>query len=270
MPHTKTARGKLLRVSSEDKQVGESNGNFSVILNNSPYVQNISGIVVKSVSFKHVFPNIYDGNNAFRLTHNGSDIDVELPVGWYDASGLASSLEAAINADPLVLNAVTVALVANPTVVSPIQKVFLFTASGGDVLGLLNKTDGNSMADALGITTSSAVEEAAKYTDTMPDLGGLSVVYLCSDISDNNTTASSNGGESVAVLTEIPITAGYTEQVHYRSHDDDLDSIIYASKRSLTRVSLKLCTRSGRVLNLQQHNLTAMIKLLPYETRAHD
>jgi hypothetical protein len=269
MPHSKTSHGKLLRISSQDRQIGQENAEFSVILNNSPYVQNTTGLVVKSVSFKHVFPNIYEGNSEFLFTYNGTPETCVIPVGWYDITTLAAALELAINALPAVINVITVAPIVDPPGVAAIQKKLIFTASGGDIIGLVSRDTGNSMGDVCGITLSTA-ESASVIADSMTDLGGISVVYLCSDASDGNSSASSNGGESVPVLTEIPITAGYTEQIHYRSHDDDLDSIIYPSKRSLTRISLRLCTRSGQALDLKQHNLTVMLKILPYERRAHD
>ena len=220
---SKIARGKLLRISSEDKQVGESNSNFSIILNNSPYVQNVGGVVVKSVSFKHVFPNIFEGNRYFTFDYNaGTIITVDLESAWYDGTTLAVALALAINADPAVLNLITVSLDIVPIGASSKHKKMVFTASGGDTIKLLDKAM-NTMADVLGITedTNDAVSQTAQ---ALPDLGGLSVIYLCSqDVANNNSTASSNGGETIPVVTEIPIYDGFGEQINYRSNDDSLD-----------------------------------------------
>lgn len=266
-----TANGKLLRISSEDRQVGESNSDFSVVLNNAPWVQNVRGFVVKSVSFKHIFPNIYDGNNTFTFRHNGStDESVTIPIGWYDATTLAAALETAINALPAVVNSMTIILSVGT---SSSEKRYTFTMSGGDTIQLLKKNSSianNSMAHPVGINEDS-IDAAIVTADSLPDLGGLNTAYICSaDLASSNSSASSNNGESVPIITEVPITSGFTQQVHYRSYDDSLDTIIYHGKRSFTKISFQLCTRSGQVLDLRQHNLTIMLKMIPSGFRPID
>src|SRR6185295_2445542 len=149
------ASGKLLRISSEDKQPGNTNADFSVILGNTSYVQAVRGVILVSVSFKHVFPNVFDsggasgtGNSVFTFGYNGMTLTVAIPAAWYTASQYAAALQAAINANLSVLNPVTVVL-------APLNgsssMYFTFTASGGDTLTLISKADGNAAADLVGI-----------------------------------------------------------------------------------------------------------------------
>src|SRR6059036_999403 len=111
------ASSKLLRISSVDKLPGGTNSNFTVQLGNTSYVQSVRGVVLKSVSFKHVFPNVYDngvpdgGNTVFTFSYNGSPLSVSVPVAWYTAAQYAVALQTAINANLSVLNPVTVTLV---------------------------------------------------------------------------------------------------------------------------------------------------------------
>ena len=79
-----------------------------------------------------------------------------------------------------------------------------------------------------------------------------------------------HGGEQVPVVCEIPVEVPYGSQIQYRAYDDDMEASIWPSKRSLTKVSLQLCTRSGRTLDLKQHNLTALFKILGHEYFAAD
>jgi hypothetical protein len=261
------SRGKLLRVSSEDKRSGQTNSDFTVLLNNTSFIQNVRGVLVKSLSFKNIFPNIYEGNNKFTFEYEtggvGQILTVEIPVAWYDSTSFTSTLETAINALPEVLNPITVNHTIIPTGASSLNKKLVFTASGADKIALANKDDGNLMADVCGILQTSALATSVT-ADALLDLGGLSVAYLCSnDIAGSNSAASSNGGENVSVITEIPINAPFGGQVYYRANNENLESIIYPNERSLTKVSIQLCTRSGRILDLQQHNLTVLFKIIP-------
>ena len=84
---SRSHRGKLLRISSEDKQNGQTNSNFSVNLGNSAFVQSVKAVVVKTVSFKHVFHNIYQStqtnrNNLFKYSYNSTESSITIPEAY--------------------------------------------------------------------------------------------------------------------------------------------------------------------------------------------
>ena len=255
------SRGKLLRISSEDKREGESNGNFTVILGNASYVQNCRGVVLKHLSFKYVFPNVFDGNATFTFTYNGAPLSVVVPEGWYTAEDYVLVLEQLVNALPAVVNPIDITLPSVPAGAS-LSRKFTFEASGGDTIGLVNKADGNAAADLVGInlTTMQATSHVADY---LPDFGGLSTVYLCSDtLAGYNAAASSNSGEQVPVVVPVPITVGYGKEINYSAPEAVQDAIIFRNDRNLNNVDLTLKTRAGAILSLQQNNLTATFRLL--------
>jgi len=258
------SRGKLLRISSEDRSVGETNGDFHVSLGNSSFVQNVIGIVLKSVSVKHVFPNVFSGNNSFVFLYNGAPQTAIVPTGWYSAAQYAAELQIQINALPAVLNNITVALVDTPATTS-LNKYFTWQASGGDIIALFSKDDPvnqNPAGDLVGITVSTA-PNAFQVADSLPDFGGLSELYICSGaLGSNNAAASSNSGENIPLVCEVPVEAAFGNQIFYRSNDSDLDSIIFPSLRSFTRIDIQLCTRAGVVLDPQQNPVTLVFKLI--------
>jgi hypothetical protein len=259
---TSVARGKLLRISSEDRQVGETNSQFSVILNNVSFIQNVRGLVIKSASFKHTFPNIYVGNSTLSYSYNAIETSVTISVGWYDEIALMAALNAAFVLDPTVTGSIIMTYVDNPT---PATKSFLFTS---DLPLVMPGSDLNAMANIIGSTGETGL---TPIMTNSPDLSGLQTVYLCSsEIAGANASASSNFGEQVPVVTEIPIDVAYGSQIVYRAKVGSLHTIIYPSERQLTKVSLSLCTRVGNVLDLKQHNLTVVFKVIGHEYFAAD
>jgi len=261
---SKLQRSKLLRISSEDKRSDEANDNFTINLNNSSFVQNTSGVVIKSVSFRHNFPNIFDvgtaSNNTLSFLYNTVQEEVTIPVGWYSAIELAAVLTTAINALPAVTNAFTVSLEVAPVPI--LSRKFVFTASGGDTSAMQIKED-NDMADVLGITANT-VDLAVQTAQSTPDLAGIKSVYICSpELSDNNMVASSNNGEVTAVLVAVPVTVGYQEQIIYESFDDELDTVSFKNSKNINNFNIRLCTRTGAALPLNQYNLTMILRVLP-------
>ena len=262
---SRVQRSKLLRISSEDRGENETNDDFSINLNNSSFVQNTSGIVVKSVSFRHNFPNLFNVgdsfNTRFTLTYNTQIIDVDVPAGWYTATELAGVLTTACNAHASITNAFTVALQVTP--VPTLSRKFVFTASGGDTFALHDKVL-NSMGDVLGITADTVEDAAAKTADSTPDLAGIKSVYICSNaLSDNNMVASSKHWEITNVLVHIPVKVGFMEQIVYESFDDTLDTVMFKSSKNIQSFQIRLCTRSGAALPLDQYNLTLVLRVLP-------
>ena len=260
------ASGKLLRISSEDKQPGDTNSDFSVVLGNTSYVQAVRGVILVSVSFKHVFPNVFDnggasgtGNSVFTFGYNGMTLTATIPAAWYTASQYAAALQVAINALGPVVNPITVTIVA---LNGSSSAYFTFTASGGDTISLISKADGNAAADLVGISTTigPAVALTAQY---LPDFGGLSNVYLSSGVvAGTNCAASSQSGEQIPVVMGIPIDVDYGQEVYYKVRDARVATIIFAGERNLNGVDIAIRTRSGDRLDLQQNNLTVEFKLI--------
>lgn len=264
MPSSRNHRGKLLRISSEDKSEGQTNANFTVNLGNSAFVQAVKSIAIKSVSFKHVFPNIFNGNNTIRYEYNGTPSGFTIAEGWYNASELVDALNIGFASDSNITGSLVISLEPAPTA---LYSKFRFTSDL--ITKIFNKDDGNPMADVLGV--SQTLESTISEAQNLPDLGGLSVIYLCSNIlASSNSAASSNQGEIVPVVCEIPINVPFGGEVLYRAIDGDLETVMYQNVKQFTEVDLRLCTRAGDILDLQQNNLTIMVRIVPMGSYATD
>lgn len=266
---------KLLRISSEDRQPGQSNSDFTVVYNNSSYVQDVIGVVVKSVSFTNVFDNIFTdnvndplnpltkGNNvfSFRINSLPTIINAEVAPAFYNANQLAAALTGAINAAAFP----TTCLV---TVGNGPNARFNFTVAGGTIQ-FLQRNDPvtgvlqNRMANQVGIAEDSAFVTGLYLPQNLPSLGGIREVYICSpELSEGHTVASSNSGEVLPVLVDIPVNAPFGAEIFYNAFDAQVNTVLYSMAKQLTSVNVQLCTRTGRVLDLQQNALTLVVQLL--------
>lgn len=276
MPTSRAHRGKLLRISSEDKNSG-TNGSFTLSLGNSAFVQNVKGIAVKSASFKHVFPNIFIGsdgvgNTVFPYIYDAVADKVAVEPGWWDAASLAAELTRLINLQ--IPGVVTVSLVTSPAGAPAKQNTYFNFASDAELV-LFSRNSGatpNPMAEQVGIAEDVIIPAAGNYTAPwLPQLSGLTTVYLCSNaFAASNSSASSNDGEIVPIVTEIPVTVPYLGEILYRPNDADLNTIMFQNAKSLNSVDLAICTRSGTVLDLQQNDLTCTFRLIPQGAYATD
>jgi len=269
MPSSRAHRGKLLRISSADRDVGQSNSSFSVSLGNAGFVQNVKAVVVKSVSFKHVFPNIFAGNQTFRFRYDLTDYEIKVPVAWWNATSLATYLNTEMST---LVAGIGCALVVSPAGAPSAQNTYFeFTNITAFQLIIYSKENGNALADVLGISEDLITTPLNQRAQYLPDLAGLSVVYLCSNaIAGANAAASSNDGENVNIVTEIPITVPFGGEVSYRSLDHELDTIMFQNPKGLNSIDFTICTRAGETLDLQQNNLTVVTRLVPVGAYAHD
>ncbi len=272
MPHSikqfnvRLAAGKLMRISSEDRQFGESNDDFSLNYNGSAFCQNVRAVVVKSISFKHNFPNLFkvegsvpSQNTLYSMVWNGVQVSFEIPAGWYSATELATTLTNVANAQPGVAGFLC-ELQGAP--VPTLQRKFVFS-SGGVSFQLLSKDDGNTMADVLGIPFTTADNVATKIATYLPDLGGIKTIYVCSDkLSSSQMVASSNNGENIPVLSEVPVEVGFGEQILYQPYEAAVDAVVYANTKNLDAFNIRLCARNGSALPLNQYPLTIVLKFI--------
>jgi len=260
--------GKLLRISSEDKSPGQTNANFTVTLNNSPFVQKVKATILKSVSFKNVFPNVYLANSKFSFEYGGTPSSITVPIGWYNLTDFIASVNALLVANPVITGSVVLSAVVDPLGATSAQNTKIRFVSDLP-LTLYGKDLGNASGDLMGIPQSSSTTALDITAEYLPDLGGISVVYLCSNaIASANASASSDGGESLGIITEIPVNVPFGAQVYYLANDSTLESISYQNSRQLTNVDLQLCTRAGRILDLQQNALTALFRMVPEGTHS--
>jgi hypothetical protein len=241
---------RLLRISSSDKvpTLSESNSRFTVSLNNSPDVQQISAISIVNVSFPNVFNNVQiaDGTNTLYLLVDNGGITEEpiiLDPGFYNVDDIITALEEKIN--PLLAPSVLTI-----TQVSNFDQRLRFTITGGATIAYT--TSQGDLHKLLGITTDS--NQLAIYTaDTIVKLNGTTDAYIHSKVLGKNHLVDGDGDLFSAVVC-CPVRAEYGYWNYYESPDLMVNRIEFKTPRNVQHLEIRLRDQKGQILDIGAFN----------------
>ena len=176
----------LCKITSFNKVgANDTNDDFSVNFENHRSLHQIVKIIVKSVDIPNVFYNINSfgysldnlGNNTYRWIDNASITQtVVLPVGQYTIAEFITALNLLLPDHSYALD--------------PVSKKMVGTA--GATITYLDRSDGNLMATALGIKTSSPAPELVHTAQNLPQLEGIESVYILSNTAGQSNLLSPN------------------------------------------------------------------------------
>ena len=183
-----SVKSKLLLISSQDKREGETHSNFSVSIENA-YLNNVMGIELANFRSLNTYYNINQYNNVWTFEVNSLPQNVTLEYGDYDIDSLIGAIE--------LQTALVTLEVENPT-----KKLLFTTITPTDDITLLKNSP---MSNLLGILSDN-IATGTISSDIVPDLSGLNVIRISSNISRHNSI-SSDGSHS-NVFTKIMVEPG--------------------------------------------------------------
>ena len=234
----------------------DTTDDFVVNFENHRSLHQIVKIVVKAVDIPNVFYNIntfgYDldnlGNSTYRWVDNASVLQtVVLPAGQYSITEFTTALNLLLSDHSYALNPVSKKMIATAT--APIR--------------FLNRKDGNPMATALGISTSSVAPTLLYTAQNLPQLGGIESVYILSNTAGQSNLLSPNSN-TFPLLVQVPLTVPFGFVEHYQSPQDKLDSITYPNYSngiSFRKFDVKIVDKYGNKLDLGGHDINIILKI---------
>ena len=247
----------LCKITSFNKVgANDTNDDFSVNFENHRSLHQIVKIIVKSVDIPNVFYNINSfgysldnlGNNTYRWIDNASITQtVVLPVGQYTIAEFITALNLLLPDHSYALD--------------PVSKKMVGTA--GATITYLDRSDGNLMATALGIKTSSPAPELVHTAQNLPQLEGIESVYILSNTAGQSNLLSPNSN-TFPLLIHIPLTVPFGAIEHYVSPQDKLDSITYPNYSngiSFRKLDIKVVDKYGHRLDLAGHDINIILKI---------
>jgi hypothetical protein len=262
---------KIVVISSSDKEdSSQSNSDFVVALQEKYYTQGVNKIQVKEISLPNVFYNIRGSgtlrNNRLLINEDGIYVPFTIPEGQYvisdlgtpPANDLLTTIENLVN--PVVaLNGASVSL--DFDAVS--QKVIWNWTFGGVPYGFVPKSEGNLMADVLGIAEGdeSQVGNTTQTPSYTPALNGYNMVYVQSkDLGESNGIDGDFGliplVESVS-LHDSP----FGSYAYKQSNDSELAEVRYENPRNLNRINITLRDVEGNKLDIGTNTMTITFKI---------
>lgn len=266
---------RYIRVSSEDKYQG-TNSRFRVALNSTgQQIDKISSFSLKFASCPNVFDNITTLNNNFQVGFGGpateTDLNIDIPPGYYTLNSLISLLNAVIAAQ-IAANGDAYTFVLSVVGTAPSQKVLI------DVNGLsagscqLFSSD-TSIYPNLGIeTTPNAIPPNVPVTivngvpfvaQNIPNLVGVTEVYIHSRVLNQGGLTEAQGNFSVVGVIPLGDTPyGAVAQIFEPDHKSaEIRFEPFESTKSFRNIDVVLRNRTGQVLELPSNfTFTMMLK----------
>lgn len=237
-------RSRFILLNSKDKSNGTPS-NFIINLPQGEGVYNAREIMLKSVSFPHLFPNITSNNNVLDFKHNASDYSVTLPAGQYTVTKLMTDLGA------LMTTAVGVTITLAQ---DSFTHLITFTANSGT----MSVKSSGSMSGNLGVTSETPTG-ANTTAQEIPNLYGPTYAYLYSEALGEQSNMLNSRGLSCPIIAEIPITAPFGFQNVYEAEGINLDNIVYNGSNNIQSIDIRIVDESGNELVIPDNHETKII-----------
>jgi len=266
---------RYIRVSSEDKYQG-TNSRFRVALNSTgQQIDKISSYSLKFASCPNVFDNITTRNNNFQVGFGGpateTDLNIDVPPGYYTLNSLISTLNALIAAQ-ILANGDAYTFVLSVVGTAPDQKV-QFDVNGLSAGSCQLFSSDNTIYPNLGVeTTPNAIPPNVPVTivngvpfvaQNIPNLVGETEVYIHSRVLNQGGLTEAQGNFSVVGVIPLGDTPfGSVAQIFEPDHKSaEIRFEPFESTKSFRNIDVVLRNRTGNVLELPSNfTFTMMLK----------
>lgn len=243
--NNESVRFKYLRISTRELSSGIP-CNFSVNFGNDIGLSKVGFVQAVNCVFPNLGNNINSTNNVLRMECTGVEHTITIPIGYYTATTLGTAIANAVNAF-MGTGWLTVSL-------SPFG-YFVFATLGGIAIDTVKAT--SPMASYLGFTELIFAAPTIVAT-TLPNLVGMTVLYIHSSTISNNATylaasdatpggANSGNVNDVNGYLTIPVTCAYGGQQSYDFGDSQ--KIVLGSPQGMPcrNLNFTLRTNGGRL-----------------------
>ena len=271
----KSSKSRYIRISSQDKVVGNNNRFKVDLASNGGVIDNVKGYIVHSAEVPNVFNNITSKNNRISVSfpgpHTETPFTISITPGYYLIDDLLTQINAQI-AFTIASFGNTYSLIFSKVGVYPTEKV-LVTVSGvsvgqlclfnvpNDILLTLGiESDTNQLPGSTPFCVDNGVPRIAQY---IPNLIGETACYIHSRILATNNLTEANG--TFSVVDKINLDKPYGSMCYTNYNDDTTHENNYypfESRKTLRTVDINLRNSEGDLLELPPNfNFSMMIKI---------
>lgn len=238
---------RLLRVSSKNR-ASNSVSRYNVKYNtNDRDLHNVKRIALKSAIIPNTQYNINSNNNTFYMVNTISGPTYTIPVGQYTITTLMAAIQSAVGGGFTLTQDATTQLLT-------------FTAGGVDTLTMTSDPSTNPMAPILGITTDSGAV-ASYTTPSLPDLRGLTSIYVASQALTNHTSMSDSAKNKQNIFCTIPVNVEFGGSVSLEEDETTLDYVIFDSHKNISTIDINLMDEDLNTLELNGLDWTLVFRV---------
>ncbi len=248
------SRKSIIHINNRHRSSSTSSPNsFSVNLGTSTVTQEVSAVRVKSVSFTNTQYNITSRSNTFYYSDDLATVkSVTIPIGQYNITDLITALTAS-----LLVAGVTVIMALDPLT----QKIQVVSTAPAIQYFDFEYGQDNILGAKLGIGGKSGLEGGAFNFLNVPDLTGLTMLYVRSSAISNDhsleqfTRAPPTGNDRLIriemsdIIEAVGVSAPFGFFIHYEN-DNPLNIIEYETPRSMSNIDIELTDNFGDIVEL--------------------
>jgi len=233
------SRTKLLIVDSDHATDGVNPNNFTVNISNE-YLNNVTKVALIGLRTINSMYNININNNVIDYIYNTNPNSITVPVGQYNINDYITAVNGLQAHFVLSINALTLKLEWNGVSVLPLT--ITRNESSYEVIGV-----SGDLVDMVG--------GATLTSQLLPDLSGLSIIYVSSNALGHSHSILSNSVNS-NIISAVGVNASFGFPIYYQSDTrDESDNHKYLTHQNINTIDIKLLNHQYKecVLQSQVH-----------------
>lgn len=235
---------RLLRISSKDRSIGSESKYKLKFPTNDSDLHQVRRIMLKSAILPNTQYNVHAGNNTFSYEIADVLYSFNITPAQYTTDTLITAVIAGFAAE---LVPITMTIIQDAA-----TSKLSFTSDTS--IQWLNRIDGSSIGQMMGITTSSTIASTTHTASGVPQLQGLRHVYIASNALSNNTSMITDDKNKYNIFADIPITVPYGGMEIVDNDSSTLDYIDFNCKKNISSIDIELLDEHNDTLDLLGHD----------------
>ena len=227
------SRTKLLIIDSDHALTGNPN-NFTVNISNE-YLSNVYKVSLIGLRTINSMYNVNENNNIIDYVYDGVDKQIIVPTGQYTVTTFMESVNALQLDFVLTLDELTLC--------------FEWTGNGLPLSIIRNE----SSYELIGVnqTIADLIGGATLKSQNLPDLSGLSIIYVSSNALSHSHSILSNS-ENGNIISAVGVDSVFGFPIYYQSDTtDESDNHKYFTRQNISKIDIQLLNHQYKECKLK-------------------
>lgn len=244
---------KKLIISSKNKQSGESNNKFTVLL--SDPITGFDNIRLSKIAIPHTWYTIMtDINDKIYFKVSTTTYTSTIPQGVYSDSELATAIQTQMNSDYTTDNNFSVSV---GTSSYPYTYKYTISHSSTNFQLMFATNTTNSISNTIGFNNTDSSAAQTFTSDNVYNLNYCNTLYINTNLCDGNTLTKDGFSD---IINEFFITGNFGDNMIYYDLGQSDDYVLSKNKR-VQKIIVEITFNNGRLVPLNGGNVYLNFKL---------